>query len=157
MDDTEQRAETRDEAQQQVRLRAVQSLSRRDYARAELRGRLQRGCTEPGIIDAVLDELSAQGLLSDTRFAESFVRHRAGQGYGPQRIRRELAQRGVDAQLIEVSLAGSDIDWRQRAEAVRVKKFGSATPADFRSRAKQAQFLRYRGFDSESIQLAFSE
>ncbi|EGH26583.1 recombination regulator RecX, partial [Pseudomonas amygdali pv. mori str. 301020] len=42
-----------------------------------------------------LDRLVEEGLLSESRYLESFVSYRARSGYGPVRIREELNQRGL--------------------------------------------------------------
>ncbi len=134
-----------------LRNQAVKALSRRDYACEELRRRLLQRCADAALVDAVLQQLAGEGLLNDLRFAESFLRHRAGQGYGPVRIRQELAQRGTDSDAVDRAFLACGIDWHQRAEQVRVKKFGAESPQEYRERAKQAQFLTYRGFASEQV------
>ena len=105
----------------------------------------------------MLDDLDSEHLLSDERFTEAYVRHRAAAGYGPLRIQRELQQRGVDAALIASGLEVYAGEWPERAAAARHKRFGDHRPEGFRERARQARFLEYRGFTAEHIRAALSE
>ena len=101
-----------------------------------------------------LDALAAEGLQSDTRFAEAFISSRFRQGKGPVRIWSELSQRGFDRSAIAAALEQSGYDWFALAVEVRAQRFGDAAPEDFKARARQLQFLAYRGFDSEQAQAA---
>lgn len=140
-----------------VRAAATRLLARREYARVELERRLTgRGLPRP-VVAEVLDALAAENLLSDERFAESFVRARADRGYGPTRIRRELAERGVAGELADEAIAGAETDWDSLALRVRVKRFGPEVPPDFPGRARQMRFLNYRGFTEAQIRAALDE
>jgi regulatory protein len=140
-----------------VRAAATRLLARREYARVELERRLTgRGLPHP-VVAEVLDALVAENLLSDERFAESFVRARADRGHGPTRIRRELAERGVAGELADEAIAGAETDWRSLASRVRIKRFGTAVPPDFPGRARQMRFLHYRGFTEAQIRAALDE
>lgn len=98
-------------------------------------------------IDRVLDELQAQGLLSDVRFAESRIHARASR-YGQRRIQQELRQRGTD--IPQALLAGLKSTEVQRAHEVWSRRF-SAPPATAADRARQARFLAGRGFSMSTI------
>ena len=89
-------------------------------------------------------------MLSDSRFAESYAYHRAKRGVGPNRLRVELRERGVDDSIIESTLEAADFDWDSIILATWQKKFGQP-PADFREKAKQVRFLEYRGFNGHAI------
>jgi regulatory protein len=102
-------------------------------------------------VEEVLARLAAEGLLSDARFAETYVCSRVQRGCGPLRIRDELRARGVDQALIDDRLHAFDDRWREQIERVRSKRFGPAMPVDFRERARQMRFLQQRGFTPEQI------
>ncbi|NNM00734.1 MAG: regulatory protein RecX, partial [Gammaproteobacteria bacterium] len=102
----------------------------------------------------VLEQLQGDGSLSEERFAEAYVRQRCGRGYGPIRIRQELRERGLDAELVSAALAAVETPWRTLAETARRKKFGEEPPEDFEARARQMRFLNYRGFDENQIRAA---
>ena len=75
---------------------AVRSLGQREHARRELERKLIRKGHPPELVARVLDYLVDHDLQSDHRFAEGFVRSRVQKGYGPVKIRQELASRGVE-------------------------------------------------------------
>ena len=126
-------------------------LARREYGRAELLARLRARRGEPGAAEAVVDELAAQGLVSDARFVEALVRNRLERGHGPVRVARELREKGIDDAVIQDALAGLGEEWLARLRTARRKRFGEAPPADFRELAKQIRFLQSRGFTLEQI------
>ncbi|HEX22194.1 MAG TPA: regulatory protein RecX [Chromatiales bacterium] len=132
-------------------------LARREHAVAELQRKLQSHVEGRGkaqhldadAIDDVLATLQNEGLLSDERFTEAFVRYRCNNGYGPQRIQAELRERGVSEKIAAIYLDFSDPQWFERASSVRSKRFGEGKPKDFKQRARQARFLQYRGFTTD--------
>lgn len=129
-----------------VRRSAMDLLARREHSCFELERKLSR--RHPGhLIKAAIGRLTDEGLQSDGRFAESYVRQRAGRGYGPARIQRELQERGVDDALAESTLAISDLDWNDIAEQALIKKFGTlAAPLPLVEKARILRFFAYRGF-----------
>ncbi len=139
-----------------VRLQAMNLLARREHLRQELALKLGKrfGSEAANDIAAVLDDLEAEGLQSDPRFTEAYIRQRISKGYGPDRIRQELRQKGVDSELLELALEDVDTDWVERAAEVRLKKFGKTPPPDFKEKARQMRFLNYRGFGGEYAALA---
>jgi regulatory protein len=116
---------------------------------------MERGCG-PEIADTVIRDLQAEGLQSDPRFAEAFVRMRQRRGYGPFRIRRELSDRGIRDDVAAQVLKAKSAEWMDQMRAVRRKKFGNRMPTTYEERAKQARFLQYRGFTLDQIQAIFS-
>ena len=137
-----------------VREAAIRLLGRREHSRRELGYKLGRRGFGWESVEQLLDELEAEGLLSDERFAEFFVRSRVDNGCGPLRIHAELRERGVEDGVIARQMAKIDADWCALAAQVRLKRFGESVPEAFRERAKQMRFLQYRGFESEQIRAA---
>jgi regulatory protein len=132
-------------------------LARREHSRAELGRKLtQRGFPEL-LIGEALDALEAENLLSDLRFAESYVDHRTARGQGPRKIRYELRERGVSDDLVMRFIDADRQRWCQRALAVRHKRFGTERPDDVRERSRQTRFLEQRGFEAEHIRFALDE
>ncbi len=78
-----------------IRRAAIDLLSRREHCAAEIRAKLIARFGKEAPIEPELERLLADGLLSDARFAETFVRAHRNKGHGPLRILRELEQRGV--------------------------------------------------------------
>jgi len=130
---------------------AIGLLARREHAQAELRTKLRaRGFTAAEIAQA-LAELRAEGLQSDERYAESYVRSRAERSYGPIRIGAELRQREVDADCIERALAEYEGGWDENARHYYRRHFGSAPPANYQERAKRLRHMQQRGFGMETL------
>lgn len=137
------------------RLVAMDALARREHSRHELYIRLKSRCGDSlDILQRVLDDLEEDGLLSDRRFAEAYIRSRISRGQGAVRIRHELRNKGVAEALIEESLAAAEIDWCQLATDVAVRRFGAEGPADYVERAKRMRFLQQRGFSGDEIRVA---
>ncbi|UCV28483.1 recombination regulator RecX [Ferribacterium limneticum] len=131
-----------------LRVRALQLLTRRDYCRAELKAKLAAHAEFEEELDGVLDTLQAERLLSDHRYAAQRVVARAGR-YGNARLKQELRQKGVGDDDIAAALpeAGDETD---RCRAIWAKKFGHL-PESAEERAKQMRFLQYRGFSGDAI------
>jgi len=129
-----------------ARRTALDLLARREHSVQELREKLRLREFPEAEIEATLAALTADGLLSEERFLESFVGSHARRGHGPVWIRAALERQGIPGEVIREALEAADVDWDAAAEAVRVKRFGPAVPTDFRERARQARFLQYRGF-----------
>ena len=133
---------------------ALELLARREHSRRELERKLAARGFPAGVVGPVLDELEQSNALADARFTDSFVRSRIAKGQGPQRIRAELAQRGIAGAEAGEGLDAADVDWLAAIRAVRAKRFGPELPRDYAERARQARFLQYRGFDGAQIRAA---
>jgi regulatory protein len=133
---------------------ALELLARREHSRRELTRKLSARGFPDEVVSRALDELERTGALANARFTDSFVRSRIAKGQGPQRIRAELAQRGIADAEVDDGLRAADVDWLAKIRAVRAKRFGPELPREYAERARQARFLQYRGFDSAQIRAA---
>ena len=134
-----------------VRRAAMDLLARREHGRVELARKLRKRGATDDLIETTLECLAQEGLLSESRYLESFVSYRARAGYGPLRIREELTQRGLPRADIEQAIRESGIDWRQQLEATWQRKYAGQLPEDARERAQQGRFLSYRGYPADLI------
>ncbi len=146
--------EDRFSSTQEARKKAMDFLARREYGQTELINKLANKGYVRQVAEQAILKLTDDGLQSDQRFAESFVRSRVSQGKGPVRIRLDLGQRGIEAAGIEQAIEVAGADWHELAREVRLKKFGHTKAADFREKAKQMRFLQYRGFEQDHIRAA---
>ena len=138
-----------------LRERALRHLARRDHSRAELARKLAAH-GDADEIDAVIERMGELGLQSDTRYAEAFVRGKAGR-FGASRLRSELARRGIDRDLIDEAISGECVESEaDRARAVLRGRF-TEPPADAREWARQARFLQTRGFAPDLIRKLLKE
>lgn len=134
-----------------MRLKAMDFLARREYSRKELKQKLFERFPNSAEIDLVLDGLNKDGLQSDARFADSFFRLRVNAGYGPNYIRAELRQRGIDETLVAHVFSEQSIDWCDAARQVFDKKFSGVDLSDQKARAKCMRYMQYKGFTFDHI------
>ncbi|MYE13835.1 MAG: regulatory protein RecX [Gammaproteobacteria bacterium] len=153
-----------DSAGQELAARAIRLLAVREHSVQELRRKLRRTRTpdsaDDAAIEAVLEDLQRDGLLSEERFVEAFVRSRLGRGQGPAKIRAGLMERGVARKLVDDALDQLDQDrdfWRDRARTAQARRFGAAPSADRADWAKRARFLSARGFGPDVIYRTLGE
>lgn len=140
-----------------IRQRALDLLSRREHGHQELCHKLcQRGFDRDQTAE-VLAQLVGEGLLSDERFTEAFIHARRQCGKGPQRIRAELRERGISDLLIDTHLDERNRQWLDVIRDVQQKRFGGKLPQEWNERARQARFLRYRGFTEEQIKVCLND
>ncbi|MDN3524023.1 regulatory protein RecX [Halomonas sabkhae] len=136
---------------------AIRLLARREYARGELRQRLSAKGHPPDEVESCLHELEQQGLQSDRRFAESFLRSRVARGQGPVKLRAELGQRGIDDAITREAFeaVADEVDWFELAAQALARRF--AGPGDSpRDRARRERFLAGRGFDFDQLRHAMT-
>jgi len=132
-----------------LRARALSFLARREHSRLELQRKLAPHAESPEQLQALLDTLESQGLLSNERFAESVVNRRAAR-FGAARIRREMREHDLPAELVGEHLAELERTEYARAREVWARRFGKS-PADIAERLRQARFLAARGFRADVV------
>jgi len=138
----------------EARKKAMDYLARREHGRTELINKLTKFGFDASVADDAVAQLIDDGLQSDTRFAEAFIRSRITQGKGPAKIRADLRERGLRDGVIDAGIEDAEQDWIALALDVRLKKFGLVQPADFKNKTRQMRFLQSRGFESDQIQVA---
>ncbi len=124
-------------------------MARREYSRQELERKLSPLSQDQDQLQSVLDQLQAEGLLSDHRYAESLARVR-GARFGSARVRYELQQKGVADDVLAATLSTLEATESARLRQVWEKKFGAA-PTSAEEAARQQRFLMQRGFSSAAI------
>ncbi len=132
--------------------KSIDLLARREHSVYELKQKLKQRQYSDTEIDEAIERLLADDLVSDERFTEAYVRHRAMRGFGPSKIALELKTKGVDAVLLEEYVDASSAVWLERARESYTKKFGHTAPSDYAEWTKRARFLQGRGFTSSIIQ-----
>ena len=133
----------------QLRVRGIALLARREHSRAELQQKLKRYSADTILIEQVLDQLQAEKLLSDQRFAEGVARVR-GARFGSARVAQDLRAKGVSSELANNLVRDLRASEPERAQAAWQKRFGDA-PVDAAERARQMRFLQARGFAADVI------
>ena len=133
-----------------LRRSAMDSLARREHSYVELQRKLRLKYPDAphNEIDFQLGRLRDQGLQSDARFVESYVRYRKSRGFAYLHIRSDLLGRGVSESLIESNLFEDDDDWLPMAEALVQKRLLGQSDLSFGSKPhlKLLRFLESRCF-----------
>ncbi len=137
-----------------VTQRALGLLTRREHSRKELTRKLTSRGMDAAEVEAAVARLTQDGWQNDRRFAESLVRSRAANGYGPVRIRAELATHGLDREGIAAALDTFHGDWADTASDLVRRRYGPVAAFDPNQRRKAADFLIRRGFDPETVRVA---
>lgn len=152
-DAAEPRARTPEQWRAEAHARSIDLLSRREHAPQELRGKLLAKGFPIEAVDAVIANLSEDGLLSSERYVEARLRQGLRQGHGPRRIGQRLREAGVDPAQLRQAIEAQDeaIDWLVEARAACEKRFGVEAPTDAREWARRARFLQGRGFEEAVI------
>ncbi|ACJ20037.1 regulatory protein RecX [Coxiella burnetii] len=139
-----------------LRNRAISFLARREHSQEELKRKLvTRGYKLPEI-ETELASLAREGLQSDERYAEAYVRQRIESGFGHRRIIAELQQRGIENSLIQQYLPRDESFWFETLSSVWKNKYGYQSVKGKPS-ANQVRFLLQRGFDLEQIYKLFKK
>lgn len=139
----------------QLREAVLRMLARREHSRAEIRRRLGPRAESAEQLDAVLDALAGEGLLSEERFAESLARRRA-QRFGAARLAHEMQQHGLDPSIANPLIAEARTSERERAFQVWVKRFGKVATS-LPEKARQYRFLAQRGFSGDTVNWVLRE
>lgn len=150
-DRTSQRRKARELSATQ---RALGLLTRREHSRKELTRKLTSRGMDAGEVETAVANLARDGWQNDVRFAESLVRARVSSGYGPIRIRAELATHGLDREAVVTALDTFHGDWAEIASDLVRRRYGPVAALDLNQRRKAADFLIRRGFDAAAIRAA---
>lgn len=131
---------------------AIRLLSYRPRSRAELQQRLAQKGYSTQTVEETLDRLERSGLVDDSAFARYWVENRAqGNPRGQPFLHGELAQKGIDRQVIDQALA----DYDEEAAAAQVaekiaRRLHGLDQATARRRLVNA--LKRRGFAYDVIE-----
>ena len=104
--------------------------------------------------DEILDYLTDNRFVNDERFAISFVRGKVNQsGWGVNKIRFHLVQKGIDKEIIDEALGQTDEEvYRQRlTDILKVKAKTVKADSDFEKKRKLAAYAMQKGFEGSLV------
>ncbi|WP_299144304.1 regulatory protein RecX [uncultured Vibrio sp.] len=130
---------------------AIALLAKRDYSSGELRRRLKREASNEESVEGVMERLLSHHYVDDHRLIERELNKQLNKGYGPNRIKQELRQKGLDSLLVEQAIEDLDVDWFELCLKVKEKKFADDAPQDAKEKAKVVRYLQYRGHSMNVI------
>lgn len=141
---------------------ALRFLARRMRTIEEVRKHLAEREYDSEEIAAAIEEMLSLGYLDDRQYAMTYFAYAFGKMRGSARVRRELEEKGLEAELIENALADyayeCGLDEHEQARSV-VRKLLEASGAgcseagrpNEKLMAKAARKLEQLGYRSEEI------
>jgi len=137
---------------------AASLIARAEQTRYLLGAKLEKKGLSPRAVRLALDRLEIEGLLSDRRFAEAWLRSRLGQGGGgqsPLKLLSGLRSRGIAEDIAKAAIREIfGPEERRKALAAAIAREGRKGEPDRRELRSR---LRRLGFGAEEIRVYFEE
>jgi regulatory protein len=128
---------------------AVGAISRKERTVAELREWLAARDVATDEAEEALERLIEIGELDDERFARRYAEDKRDlRGWGPDRVREALVERGIERALAEAAADGEG-PAEQAERAAALLRGRGADLRDEAARAKALAYLARRGYDYE--------
>lgn len=137
-----------------AKARALRIINARPMSREELRKRLVEKGETPENAEACAEWLCQMGLINDTEYAGSVVRHYAAKGYGASRIKQELRRHGVSRELWDEAMSQMP---EQDEYLARFLRSRLSDPGDRSQVKKVSDALFRRGYSWDQIKHALNE
>jgi regulatory protein len=137
---------------------AVGALARKERTVAELRAWLGARGVKAEDAEGALERLIEIGQLDDQRFAERYAEDkRELRGWGPERIREALMERGIERSVAEAVTGGERPGEQAERAATLLARRGVELDREA-GRGRAVAYLARRGYDSdvayEAVRLA---
>lgn len=104
--------------------------------------------------DEILDYLIDNRFVNNKRFAQAFVKGKINQsGWGLNKIRFHLMQKGIDKEIIDEALQTYDEEaYRQRLiDVLKIKTKTVKAENDFERNRKLAAYAMQKGFEANLV------
>ncbi len=137
-------------------LELIAMQARREHSKLEISRKLAAKGFDREIINLAIEAALDESIIDESRYTEAYIRSRSGRGFGPERIKMELKERGISTEIASVFLQDEENDWYQMAMSAYAKKYGESTSKDFKELAKRRHFLMQRGFNHDHIKYAMN-
>lgn len=133
----------------ELREHTIALLARREHSQLELKQKLLNKGYKLSEVEILIISLAVEGLQSDERYTEVYVRQRIAAGFGPHRIVVELKHRGITDSLVRQYIPHDEMFWWEALSQFCKKNIRSKITK--KNSARLVRFLMQRGFDSEHI------
>ena len=136
-----------------VKATAANLIGKRAMSRRDLERKLQEKGASQAEARYAAEWLEAIGAIDDAEYAAALVRHCAGLGYGPARMREKLREKGIPRELWDEALdqAGDSAEQIDRFLAAKLR---GRAPEEAEKRRLTSALLR-RGFSWEEVREAW--
>jgi regulatory protein len=132
-----------------MRAFAYRLLGQREYSCQELINRISRKWSQAYDIELFVEKLKEENLVSDERYAESFLRSRVQRHQGPLKIKAELRRKGVPDSIVAEALESMTDSWRELAAEWLERQHSGAV--SFTDKKKYYRRLVNRGFTHDQV------
>jgi regulatory protein len=135
-------------------------LKIRPRSEKEIVDKLRQKSFSDSLIDPLLVELKAAGLINDADFARGWTRSRLNKPFGLVRIRQELREKGIDAETLETAVAQAAQDYDETAAVLKLGRQRLRQYQGLERTAAQRRLFGYlarRGFKSGTAAKAVRE
>ena len=129
-------------------------LKFRNRSEKEIRERLAKKNFSPDIIETTITYFREMELLDDRQFAREWIRSRLKKPFGTRRIRMELKQKGVGADIIAEEIAATAAEQNEDDVVLDLatERFSRYAHLDKPKRKRRLfEYLARRGFQTGSI------
>jgi len=140
-----------------IRKKILDFLSRREHSFKELIFKLEGRVSPSQRLIVELEKLREEGLQSDERFTESFIRSRSIKGFGPEKISNELRSKGIEENLIKKMVYSQELDWKIILKKEFKKKYSQSKIYNIEDISKIKKFFFQRGFPIDEINELFKK
>lgn len=145
---------------QEVYSIALRLLTMREHCEVELRDKLlQRDCDEIAM-DSAIEQLKTYGYLSESRYAEAFLRYRLKKGEALWFAAEKARQKGVDEQALQIAVEEAESGYNALQSCLQLLNKRDPQQQwryDQRVWQRQARYLRNKGFDAAVILQALNQ
>ena len=133
-----------------VKATAADLIGKRAMSRRDLERKLQEKGASQAEARYAAEWLEAIGAINDADYAAILVRHCAGLGYGPARIREKLREKGVPREALDHAADSAD-----QIDRFLTAKLRGRAPEEAEKRRLTSALLR-RGFAWGDVREAWS-
>lgn len=135
---------------------AYRQLARRAYSKHELTEKMRAlGFTEAAVAQTI-ERLLVQGYLNDAQLAGDYVERLRNRGFGCERIRIKLLQKGVPAETVEeVLFAEGPILEVEQARRFLASRFSLDALKQPKIAARAFRLLLNRGYSQDVVEQIF--
>ena len=136
--------------QQRAVAKAMQLLLYRQRTEKELRAKLREKEFSPEAEEAAVAYVKSFGYLDDSRYAEVYLHSNQGKKSRAV-IRRELQEKGVSSEWIELAFEENPADEGEVVRALLLKRAGEPHRLNEKELRRHVQYLQRKGFPTSEI------
>jgi len=140
--------------QQEAFKSAVRILGIREHNERELREKLSKKNYDEIVLDHVIELLRQYDYLSETRYAEEFLRYRLKKGETPWLAAQKARQKGAEPVVLKLALEAAEQSfdvWSACKDVLDKRDPMGQYKKDKRLWQRQIRYLQNKGYDINTI------